>query len=110
MATQELTGITIDKGTDFSVTFLIDTFDGKPLNLTGYTPVAKIRKYPTSPSYATFEASVLGNTGYISLSMNKTTSSQLKSGRNYFDVLLVNDFETIKAVKGTMLVEETASV
>lgn len=110
MAAQEITGITINKGTDFSVSFLIDAFDGKPLDLTGYIPVAKIRKYPTSPSYATFDASVLGNTGYISLSMNKVTSSQLKSGRNYFDVLLVNEIETLKAVKGTMMVEESASV
>lgn len=109
-AVQEITSIKIDKGTDFYVSFLLDAFDGKPLDLTSYTPVAKIRKYPSSPSYKTFTASVLGNTGYISLSMSKTDTVELKAGRNYFDVLLTNDLETFKAVRGTMMVEETAAL
>lgn len=109
-AVQEITSITVDKGADFSVSFLLDAFDGNPLDLTSYTPVAKIRRYPTSPSYKTFTASVLGNTGYISLSMSKTDTIDLKAGRNYFDVLLTNGIETFKAVRGTMMVEDTASL
>jgi hypothetical protein len=110
MAIQEITSVTIDKGTDFSVSFLIDAFDGNPLDLTSYTPVAKIRKYPSSPSYASFTAAVLGPTGYITLQMSKTDTQNLKAGRNYFDVLLTNEIETIKAVRGTMMVEETVAL
>jgi hypothetical protein len=110
MAAQEITGIVIEKGTDFSVSFLINAFDGVPLDLTNYTAVAKIRKYPSSPSYKNFEASVLQITGYISLIMPKEDTAQLSVGRNYFDVVINNGFETIKVVKGTILVEETASV
>lgn len=110
MATQELTGIIIEKGTDFAVSFLVDAFDGVPLDLTGYTAVAKIRKYPSSPSYKTFQASLLQTTGYVSLAMPKEDTALLSAGRNYFDVLISNELETIKVVKGTMLVEETASV
>jgi hypothetical protein len=110
MAIQEITSVTIDKGTDFSVSFLIDAFDGNPLDLTSYTPVAKIRKYPNSPSYSAFTAAVLGPTGYITLQMSKTDTQNLKAGRNYFDVLLTNEFETFKAVRGTMMVEETVAL
>jgi hypothetical protein len=109
MAVQEITSIIIDKGTDFSVSFLISAFDGNPLDLSSYTPIAKIRKYPSSPSYATFIAATLGAIGYISLQMGKADTQNLKTGRNYFDVLLINEFETIKAVRGTIMVEETAA-
>lgn len=108
MAIQEITGVIIDKGTDFSVSFLINAFDGNPLDLSSYTPVAKIRKYPGSPSYATFTAVALGAIGYISLQMGKADTQNLKTGRNYFDVLLANEFETIKAVRGTIMVEGTS--
>jgi hypothetical protein len=47
MATQEISGITIEKGTDFSVSFAIDAFDGTPLDVENFTPIAKIRKYPS---------------------------------------------------------------
>jgi hypothetical protein len=110
MATQEITGSTIEKGTDFSVSFFIDSFDGKPLNMSDYTAVAKIRKYPTSVSYKSFDTAVLGETGYINISMKKEITQQLSAGRNYFDIILTNQYETIKLVKGSMIVEETASL
>jgi hypothetical protein len=109
MAVQEITSVIIDKGTDFSVSFLINAFDGNPLDLSSYTPVAKIRKYPSSPSYATFNAVTLGAIGYISLHMDKDDTQNLKTGRNYFDVILTNEFETIKAVRGTIMVEGTSA-
>jgi hypothetical protein len=110
MATQEITGIVIEKGADFSVSFLIDSFDGTPLNISDYTAVAKIRKYPASATYKSFVASVLGETGQVNISMDKATTKLLSVGRNYFDILLTNQYETIKPVKGTILVEDTSSV
>lgn len=110
MATQEITGIVIEKGADFSVSFLIDSFDGTPLNISDYTAVAKIRKYPSSKTYKSFVASVLGGTGHVNISMDKETTKLLSVGRNYFDILLTNQYETIKPVKGTILVEDTSSV
>jgi hypothetical protein len=110
MATQEITGITIEKGTDFSVSFLIDSFDGQPLPINGYVATAKIRKYPASAKFNSFVAEVLGGTGRVTISMNKETTKLLSTGRNYFDILLTNQFETIKPVKGTIMVEDTSSV
>jgi hypothetical protein len=42
--------------------------------------------------------------------MDKDDTQNLKTGRNYFDVLLTNEYETIKAVKGTIMVEDTAAL
>jgi hypothetical protein len=110
MATQEITGITIEKGTDFSVSFLIDSFDGNPLNMSDYTVVAKIRKYPSSTSFKSFAATVLGETGYVNISMQKEITQQLSVGRNYFDIIITNQYETFKLVKGSVIVEDTASL
>jgi hypothetical protein len=110
MATQEITNPIINKGTDFSVSFNVDKFNGEPLSLYGYTAVSKIRKYPSDPYYKSFQASVTPETGTIFLFMGKEDTIQLKSGRNYFDVLIVNELETLKIIKGSMMVEETASV
>lgn len=110
MAVQEITNITINKGTDFSVSFYIDKFDGKPLLLEGYSAVAKIRKYPSSPSYKSFETSVSAELGRIFLTMSKENTFELKSGRNYFDVLIYNNVETLKVIKGSIMVEETVSL
>ena len=110
MSVQEITNITINKGTDFSVSFYIDQFDGKPLVLEGYSAVAKIRKYPTSSSYKSFETSVSAELGRIFLTMSKENTLDLKAGRNYFDVLIFNNAETLKVIKGSMMVEETVSI
>jgi hypothetical protein len=110
MATQEITGITIEKGADFCVSFIIDSSDGTPLPISDYTAAAKIRKYPASVKYNSFVAEVLGETGHVTISMDKETTKLLSTGRNYFDVLLTNQYETFKPVKGTIMVEDTASV
>jgi hypothetical protein len=110
MATQEILGLTIEKGEDFSTSFVIESFDGNLLDLTNYTAISKIRKYPSSPNFKSFETEVLGSTGYVNLIMSRLVTATLSSGRNYFDVLLTNGIETIKPIKGTIMVEETASL
>jgi hypothetical protein len=44
--------ITIEQGTDFENVYTVTNPDGTPLDLTGYTANAKIRKYPSSSSYS----------------------------------------------------------
>lgn len=110
MAAQEITGLTIEKGTDFSVSFAIDAADGAPINLVNYTAVAKIRRHPKAASYKTFTTSIDGVLGYVTLLMSKEDTKDLISGRNYFDVLLTYNNETTKPVKGTIIVEDTISI
>jgi hypothetical protein len=110
MAVQEITSPIIYKGTDFSVSFVIDQFNGEPLQLAGYQAVAKIRKHSTSSSYKSFQTSISESLGRIFLTMSKEDTIELKAGRNCFDVLIFNEFETIKVIKGTMMVEETVAI
>jgi hypothetical protein len=110
MAAQEITGLTIEKGTDFAVSFVIDAADGSSINLVNYTAVAKIRRHPTAVSYKQFSTSIDGARGYVTLIMSKEDTKDLISGRNYFDVLLTYNNETTKPVTGTIIVEDTSSL
>jgi hypothetical protein len=110
MAAQEITGLTIEKGTDFAVSFSIDASDGAPISLVSYTAVAKIRRHPAAASYKEFTTSIDGAQGYVTLLMSKEDTKDLISGRNYFDVLLTYNNETTKPVKGTIMVEDTVSI
>jgi hypothetical protein len=110
MAAQEITGITIEKVTDFAVSFAIDAVDGAPIDLNNYTAVAKIRKHPKATSYKEFATSIDGAQGFVTLTMAKEDTVDLISGRNYFDVLLTYNNETTKPVKGTIIVEDTTSL
>lgn len=110
MAIQEITNITINKGTDFAESFSIKQFDGNPLVTNEYYAISKIRKYPGASFYKSFDTSISSENGLITLYMSKENTVDLRPGRNYFDVLLSNGIETIKVIKGTMMVEETASL
>jgi hypothetical protein len=104
--------LTIEKGTDFEEEFNLSEDDGSPLNLTGYTAAAKIRKYPTSPKYTPFIITFIDRpAGRIKLSLNNSQTLQLSSGRNYYDLILIDGNEKIKKVaEGNIIVNETATV
>ncbi len=42
--------ITIDQGADYQEVFTVTNPDGSPLDLTGYTSIATIKKYPSATS------------------------------------------------------------
>lgn len=102
--------IVIEKGADFNNTFTINDSDGSVFNLSGYTAVAKIRKYPGSPTSQSFNVGITSATGQINLSMGSSITSLLSDGRNYYDVLITSD-ENIKTrvIEGTALVSPSVS-
>lgn len=102
--------INIEKGADFSNTFTIDNYDGSVFNLNGYTAVAKIRKYPGSPTSKSFNVGITSSLGKITLSMGSTDTFDLVNGRNYYDILITSD-ENIKmrVIEGTALVSPSIS-
>lgn len=111
MAVAEITNIVIEKGTYFEATFNLFEPDSSATALTGLTTTyARIRKYPSSSSYEEFSKVITGNTGTIKLSLTAEQTSNLKPGRNYFDVVLTMDGKKVKVIKGTAIVEESASV
>lgn len=105
--------ITIEKGTYFENTFNIDNDDGSPYNLSNYTGIARIRKHPSSSTYHSFSVTITALTGLIKLIMVPSVTSQLKEGRNYYDVVIIDNANPdykIKVIEGTVIVLPSISV
>lgn len=102
----------LEKGTDFEATFDVTNSDGTTFSLSNYTATAKIRKHPTATSYQSFTTGITTATGKINVSMASTITSQLASGRNYYDVIIIQaETGKIKKVsEGMILVVDTVSV
>lgn len=103
---------TLDKGTDFEEEFNLTEDDGSPLSLIGYTAAAKIRKHPTSSSYVPFTITFVNREqGILKISLNNSQTSLVSSGRNYYDIILIDSNDKItKIIEGNILVNDTASV
>lgn len=111
MAVAEVTNIVIEKGTDFEATFNLFDPDQSSAVLTGLTTTyATIRKYPDATNGEEFGKTITAGTGTIKLTLTATQTANLKAGRNYFDVVLTIGGKKIKVIKGTAIVEESASV
>lgn len=111
MAVAEITNIVIEKGTDFEATFNLFDPDQSATILTGLsTTYAAIRKFPESASGEEFSKIITAGTGTIKLSLTASQTSNLKAGRNYFDVVLTIDGKKTKVIKGTAIVQESSSV
>lgn len=102
--------LTIEKGTDFSQALKLKT-DGSVINLTGYTFSAKMRKHAAATTYYTFTVTALApaSNGVVRLEMTDTTTSSIPAGRYIWDLLITISGVTTKAIKGTVIVEGTAS-
>ena len=81
--------ITVDTGTNFYREFYLDSVDGTPLDLTGYTAKSEVRKHPESVGAATtFSVSFVDRTnGLIRLSLSKKETTAIKPGRYVYDVM-----------------------
>lgn len=111
MAVAEITNLVIEKGTDFEATFNLFDPDSSSTVLTGLsTTYARIRKFPEATSYEEFGKTITAGTGTIKLTLTADQTANLKAGRNYFDVVLTIGGKKTKVIKGTAIVEESASV
>jgi hypothetical protein len=103
--------IVIEQGTDYEEIFTVNTPDGIPLDLAGHTGVAKIRKYPESPSSTSFEVQIEEQSGQVLVSLANTITSTLKSGRYYYDVIVTSpQGQKTKVVDGMVLVNPSESL
>lgn len=101
--------LTIDKGTTFSTSIKLKR-DGAPINLTGYTLSAKMRKHYNASSYYTFTATTASPTqGIVTVGMASSITSTIPEGRYVYDLLITYAGTTSKAVEGTIIVKGTAS-
>ena len=100
-----ISNIFIDQGTDFSITVDVTQADGAPLNLTGYSDAAQIRKtYGSSNVSAVFTTSISAAAGQVTLSLTDTQTSGLTAGRYVYDLNITSGSTTTRVVEGQAII------
>ena len=110
MAVPEV-NIVIEQGTDYQDVFTVHNPDGSPLDLTGHTGIAKIRKFPGSVSSTSFNVGIVSTAGQVIVCLANTATSDLKYGRYYYDVIVISSVgKKTKVVDGMVLVNPSESI
>jgi hypothetical protein len=103
--------IVIEQGEDYQEVFTVNNPDGTPLDLTGYTGVAKIRKFPESSTSTPFSVGIVSTAGQVVVSLANTVTTDLKAGRHYYDVIITSSAgKKTKVVDGMVLVNPSESL
>lgn len=107
------TNLIIYTGTDFDQTFILEDSETNSLkDLSGYSGCAQFKKYETSKTSYSFDITFFGDrkNGKIMLSMDATTTSSLKPGRYFYDVILNNSSGiTTRVVEGEVFVKKAVT-
>lgn len=75
----------IDQGTTFSTTIIVSDDEGNSLNLEGYTGAAQLRKHYTSSNSVSFNVSISGTTGEVTLALTANATTLITPGRYVYD-------------------------
>jgi hypothetical protein len=101
--------ITIDQGTTFNTEIVLTDEENNPLDLSGYTGLAQMRKSYTSSTYKSFVVTL--SEGIVLLPMNSSNSSSLTAGRYVYDVLLTDSLNNVnRIIEGIVTVTPRVSV
>ena len=113
MAITYSANLVIHTGTDFEQTFVLeDDLTDLPLNLTGYSGCAQLKRYESSSKTVDFVVGFENNrtTGRVNVSIAATVSATIKPGKYFYDLLLRNAAGTItRVVEGTALVKKSVT-
>lgn len=101
-----VSNIIIDAGSDFSQTFNLENIANSPLDLSGYTGSALMKKHPASlRNTALFAVSFPDRmAGQVKLSLGSSITSELKPGRYCYDILLDDGSIKTRIVEGSAIV------
>jgi len=82
----------IEQGTDYTTTLTVNDADGVPVNLTGYTGAAQIRKHYSSNTATTIAVSFSSDrtSGLVTLTVARSVTQAMAHGRYVYDVELTN--------------------
>lgn len=79
----------MDQGTNFAFNVVAKDSNGNPRNISsGCTAYSQMRKFYSSSSYVTLDASITGTTGNIRVSLSATGTAAVKDGTWFYDVEL----------------------
>jgi hypothetical protein len=84
--------LTIDQGTTYSLSITVSDANANPLDLTGYTLRAQMRKSYGATSYTAFTVTAAADptTGELTISLTAVQTSALKAGRYVYDIEIVS--------------------
>jgi hypothetical protein len=83
--------LVVEQKADFEATFTVTSANNVPIDLTGYSAEAKIKKHHTSSSFTNFGVSFVNRpSGVLKLSMSSFATSLLKPGRYSYDILITS--------------------
>ena len=90
--------IIIDQGVDYEVSINMRDANTTPIDLTGFTGKAQLRKYHTSSSAVDFQVIIAPESGEVTLSMNSATTSTISPGRYVYDCVLYSNNNIVSRV------------
>lgn len=95
----------MDQGSNFAFSIRASDTNGNALDISsGYTANAQMRKHYSSNTAITFNTSITGGTGYISVSLGPTATAAIKAGTYFYDVELeFNDGTSIQRLVQGMI-------
>ena len=84
-----ISNLSIDQGTDYSVTVTVTDTTGSARDLTDYTAKSQLRRSYYTNSNIAFDVNIYNpGIGEITLEMNSATTGNLKPGRYVYDLEL----------------------
>lgn len=89
--------LVIDQGTTFVTTFDVNDDAGLPIDLTGYTASAQIRKHYTSSNAVSFTVTA-NSSGVVVLSLSSNATNNMTAGRYVYDVELVSPANNVSRI------------
>jgi hypothetical protein len=95
--------LVIDQGSTYSVTINLDDVNGDPINVTGYTSRAQMRKHYTSSNAVSFTTSMAN--GALTMSLTSSQTANIVSGRYVYDAELIDSSSNVtRIVEGIVTV------
>jgi uncharacterized protein (UPF0333 family) len=113
MAAVYVNNLIINAGSDFSQSFTLEGNDSNStFDLTNYTVSSQMRKWAGSSSYTEFATEIVQPPaeGQILLVLTAAQTTQIKSGRYIYDVVITDNYGIKnRVIEGNVLVREGAT-
>lgn len=94
-----ISNIIIHTSVDFEQTFILSNEDDTIINLTNYDAESKIKRHSASNSAVSFNISFPDRkNGKVRISLSRTETAQLRPGRYYYDLMLIDENEKRRRV------------
>ena len=101
-----VSNLVIDMGADFNQSFNLENNANTPMNLTGYTGTASMKKSAGSLKKITDFSVMFPDpaSGQVKISLGSTITSVLKPGRYVYDILLSDGSVKTRVIEGSAIV------